>query len=841
MPWLDQILSRQTTTKSEKLVEAVLALGKAKEALKERKEPARIMAEMEHHGKVLQSVPEAQDLQQQAERLLQDVMSKEAKDLLNKTASFLEMEDLQKARVCTDQIKASLLQENDKKLFDEINHRLSYLEKLMRLKQKYTASHDRRDHFAVRDMAGELAKHMGQDTSGYWLDRMEEHTSWIKKEWVLVSIDIDELPIYYASFGLSWLDEITNSCLLPDKRHLIIATSQERWVFLRIFCLDDQKFKKAIILRTPEQMFLHNVYPVGNVLWITGENGQVLELGLEPLNILSWHDFSSFAGEDEVIEGARLFPKSKSLWLDKHPKNSDSSELCEIIDIDRQSIVRQVKVSGYPMAINTGGNFRIAVQNFTTKTVQVYSERGKAVESFAFENYQLIDVVTLHPNGNDFVFLPYDDQDSMESDEEVEGEQHGDLALTIEVRPHLQGKYKPLRIENSSGECSHAMFTSLDRGIIFIHYADTFSEVSAYILAAFKENGQGFELLYEVRVPEKVVFACDEFSRHIVAINFQGNCAQAVVLNENPPVFDFEIPGPSNRVIPEFRCDFFLCHNPTGVTKSTALAYMTQIKGWKEKELNQAINKIKQPGAHTPDEIAAFIHALYQSSLFEKTKDLKMWVRTQHPNHYSVLLDLAKEAAKGKNWLQVISWLEGISRPDLNHGTARHICHLMGIAYFIQGEIQRAQSVWMEGMTYEDGQCDLNPYIEYAGLSLLPAKKRQKQKSDMNKVLSIFESVDDHLANKRWSKAIEIIEKNEDLSRTDLQMLAKLTWAYLQQNFNPGEMQWLFKIITLGNYCEVYDNKYMHDNKVLPPYIETWPDSRLSDLARQAKEWLDRL
>lgn len=843
--WLDQILSTQITAKPEKLVEAALILGKSKEALKKKKEPERIIAEMASHAKVLQSVPEAHDILQQAEMLSQAVKYKEAKDILEKAARFLEMENPEKARACMDRIKVGLLQENDKKLFDDINHRLHYLEKFMRLKQKYNDFHQKGDHFAAREIAKELAKHTGQDASGYWLDRVQEHTSQIKMEWSLVSVDIDELPIYYASFGLQWLTEDINSCLSADGQHLIIATSHQRWVFLRIFCLDDQKFKKAIILRTPKQMFLHYVYAQGNVLWLTGENAEVLEIGLEPLNILSWYDFSSFAREEEVIEGAWLFPKSRSLWLNKRKKQRDFFEICEIIDIDQQRVTRRVKTSGYPMAINTGGRFRIAIQNTTTKTVQFYSEQGKPVESFTFEDYQAIHVATVHPNGNDFVFLTFDDSGTMNPFQEFDEEPQGDLVITIEVRPDLKKRYQPLGIENTNGEFQHLIFTSFDTGIIFILFTDAFAKDTEYILAAFKETGQGFDRLYEVSVPKKVDFAWDEFSRQVAAVNFQGNRVQAVVLNENPPIFDFEADDPSKEGIPEFRTDYFYCNNPTGNVKATSLAYMMKIRTYTRKELNETIKKMKQPGFNTPGDIAAFIHALHSTFHFDKVNDMKTWMRTQYPDHFSVLLDCAEEAAKEQKWREVISLLERISRADLkadlNEGTARHICHLLGIGYFIRGDIERARDIWMEGITYENGECNLNPYIEYAGLSLMPAKKRQKQKSDIVKTLNIFESVDDHLAHKRWRHAIETIEKTDALSIRDLQVLSRLTWAYLNQNFSQGEMQWLGKIIVLANYCEVYNNKLMPENNVLPPYIETWPESRLSDIAKQAKQWLEDL
>ncbi len=160
LAWLDQILSTKTTTKPERLVESVLVMGKSKEALKEKKEPERIIEDMEPHAKVLQSLPEAQELWQQAQDLLQAVKYQEAKDILQEAADFFKRGDLQQARACMEQIKGGLLQEKDKKLFDTINLRLPYLEKFVRLKQNYTDAHDRGDHFTAKKIAGELAEHI---------------------------------------------------------------------------------------------------------------------------------------------------------------------------------------------------------------------------------------------------------------------------------------------------------------------------------------------------------------------------------------------------------------------------------------------------------------------------------------------------------------------------------------------------------------------------------------------------------------------------------------------------------------------------------------------------------
>lgn len=839
--WLDKVLSAQAATKPEKLIEAVLVLGRSREALDKGKDPDSTIAEMKLHSKVLESVPEAHDILQQVERRSRTIEHKKAKDSLDSAMGFLEMGNLEKARDFMERIEASHLNENEKKIFEDIDHRCHYLEKVKRLEQRYTDAHDRADHFAAREIAAELAAHTEQETSVYWPDRVAEETSLIGKQWSIVAVDAGELPACYGSFGLEEMAEKISCCLLPDGHHLVVATSHERWVFLRIFCLDDQKFKKAIIFRAPVKVSRCSIYPVGNTLWITGQDAVVLAFSLEPLNILSWFDFGDAVKQDEVIEGVWLCPKSRSLWLYKRQSGLGGGETLDIMDIDQQRVIRSLKPFGYPTAINTGGDFCMAIQSIITGTVQMYSEKGKQAESFAFEDHRIIHAATLHPNASDFVLLPFDDSVTMNPFIEPDEAEQGDLVISLEVRPDLKGKYPPVRIENTNGELHHSAYTSLDAGIAVILFADASTEDAGYSLAAFKDTGVDLDLLYQVSVSGKCVLACDEFSRRVAAIAFQNNRFQAFVLNENPPVFASENDNSIENGIPFFHGGYYLCNKPTGSINATSLAYMMQLEDSSPKALNETIRETKQAGPKAPDEIAAFINALNRTFHMAEGDDMKMWMRIHHPGHFSVLTDLAEEAAKENKWPEAVSLLERISRTDLDDGTACHVCHLLGMGYFIGQDMQKALRTWKDGKRYENGKCDLDPYIEYAELSLMPPKKRKKQKSDMLRELNIFEAVDNLLAHGKYSDVIDTVEETDAMSKNELQILARLTWAYLHQDFVRDQMRWVCKVLVLAHYCDCYNPELLRVSQVLPSYMETWPESRLGEIATQAEQWLKDL
>jgi hypothetical protein len=160
------------------------------------------------------------------------------------------------------------------------------------------------------------------------------------------------------------------------------------------------------------------------------------------------------------------------------------------------------------------------------------------------------------------------------------------------------------------------------------------------------------------------------------------------------------------------------------------------------------------------------------------------------------------------------------------------------MAYFSIGEVQKALGTWKEGLAYENGRCELEPYIDYAEGALRSPKSRKRRKaaSAASRLLSIFEQVDQHLADRQWEPAIAAVESIYPLTNADRQMLVRLAHAYLQVDFTPGEMRWVCKVLALANFLDCFKVAYKKD-PVLPPYIEKWPESRLAEVARCAEHW----
>lgn len=843
--WLEEIFSAEARVKPQKAADAVLALGRAKKVLKKGEQPEPAIEEINLHYKVLAPLFEARQLLQQAESLLQSRESRRNKERLDKARRILsgEVPDIPAAKDAMAGIKTGQLGKDDRSRFEDLRVKLSRLERIQLLERQYHAAADAEDYFECISVARELIEYGEQDEANYWRDEIEGHRAAIKSQWCLLETDFDEAVAPFGVFGTRWLFEWGGCVILADRRHVVVVTGHERWVFVRTLSLDDQRFKKAIVFRAPKPVSYPGVSVAGNALWIAGESGHVIHLGLDPLKIEGWYDGSRFVDSNEIVETAFLFPASRSLWLEKRDSKSGFDTWCQVINLDQRLVVRRIKSFFSPLPINCSGKFRIAVCDRQDKAVRIYSEEGRLREKDAvvFKRPRMVHEVACHPNGVDLVLLTFDEVGSIAPLREVgDGVEYpyGDQMLTLEVRPDIDEKNRPHKIEDSNGELPHNIASSLQTGIVFVCFATDSSNGRGFELAAFTPSPNGLEPLYRLKVPPELVLTTDEDSGQVAALSLRGKCVQAATLGEIPPVFECDTRDPvRDAALPSFDTTW-VCANPTGPVKAQSLAHMARLQALPLEALPGVVKQTKEND--DPEEMEALILALERMLNFEAARELRLWMKDRYGQHPRVLYDFAIEAAKERKWGRVISLLETVARADLDDGTACHMCHLLGMAYFAEGDAEKALKAWREGLGYSDGACDLEPYVAYAKLSLMSEGERKgyKAASDMLSTLRIYERIDEYLNNQDWDAVIETVKRSGCMDTSDLQLQGRFTEAYLHKDYTQGEREFVFKIVVLANYCDEHGNRAIGRIRVLPPYMETFSEERLEDIARRASQWL---
>lgn len=833
--WMEQVLDTPGTVKPFKLSQAVLALKQCTDALHSGADPQQVITQLRIHGKILQSIPQAQNILVQAETRLRTLEEKKRKRLLDEAEAFLAAKDLHMAGERIAQLKGMGRGKTDRDRFETIKRLFFQSQKIQTLRKRYEESIGRGEEVTCRRLADRLARLLEGGPAKRWANKVTEHTEAIRTQWCLSTADLSGLPGNYGSIGIGLYSDEGSCLLLPGGRQILIASSHDRWVFLRAFDLNERRFHRGYLLRAPRPLGFARATLDGDTVWVYDLNGQVFQVGLDPFDILFWQDLGTLVAGEGEYEEALLCPQSRLLWLKKGGTTEKWDDFFEIVNIDRGRNIRRIRSTGYPIRIHAGGKYRTVLQDLSYRSVRICSDNGRVLDTFAFETKGNSHHAAVHPNGTDFVFLPFDDTGTL--DPVMDPEKRGDLMLVLEVKPDPERKHKPIKISHSDAEALHGIATSLDHGIVYTHFFNGSEEYPGRQLAAWKLSEHGFEMIFRVPVPDNVMMAGDESTRQVAAVAFSDTGLEAHLLNERPPEFSADLDDPYDEMrIPPFEAPW-ICSSPTGMINAASMSFMLQLRNDDLNGQRRMIREMKKSGS--ADELAGMVSALDRVLRIDEARTLKRWMGEKYPDHYRVRIELADEASDNSDWPRVIDVLEGLPRDGLDDGSARHLCHLLGIGYFIRGEMEKALGAWKDGLAYEDGRCELEPYIDYAETALLSPESRRNRKAEspVARMLSIFEQVDRHLAHGQWHEAITAVESAYSLTNTDLMILARLAEAYLQVDCTPGEMSSVCKVLALAHFLDRFKNSYKQD-PVLPPCIEKWPESRVEEVARKAEHWL---
>ncbi|MCP4694870.1 MAG: hypothetical protein GY859_42975, partial [Desulfobacterales bacterium] len=617
--WLARILSDQPSITAGKMVAAVMALAQSGDALQKSEDPRSVVSMLQPHVKTLGAIPEARDMIERAERMLKTREYKKAETLLQKARAFLAEGNLDAARERVDQIRPGVLNDDHGELFNDISARLEKLEGVRTMKQTLRGAEARGDYLAARDIARGLIETEGPDDPSTWREKIVEYTTLIKKEWSLGMRQIEDTPGCYSANDEMWRDEESNICLTPDHRHLILASSHGRVVFLRTFSIDENKFKQATIFRAPGKMTRPAVALAGNEIWIAGEECTLVALSLDPLDILFWGDFREFVGSGHQVEEAWPLPRGRCLWLKTSGPESVKEDACLVINWDKRRVERRFKWNCRPIMINFGGAVHAAINKVSSRAIQVYSDQGKPIRDFALGEKTVVQVGGPHPNGSDYLFLTFQENfvyGDVFIKPDSDGDPEKDMRLTMEVMPNADKTRHPLKIEGSSGQWAHTAAVSLADGLVFIFFDDDSSTYSGRLMA-FRPTEQGFERLYQLDAP-RLGFATDEFSQKVAAMYLQGDETRALLLDEKKPVFaPGGVASQRDLSLPSFDGSRLSCGAPTGALNARVLSFIGMLNSWHTEEIVPTSALMMKLGSGEPEDHIAYIHALKRCSRFD--------------------------------------------------------------------------------------------------------------------------------------------------------------------------------------------------------------------------------
>lgn len=536
--------------------------------------------------------------------------------------------------------------------------------------------------------------------------------------------------------------------------------------------------------------------------------------------------------DDLICESALFFPEKRLLWLETNEHTLFPNEYYEIINVDEKHIIRRIKGANTPLRVRTGRDYLVVTKSFDKKEVRIFSESGRTLHLIEMEAEDLVDAVAIHPDGRRFILLKHNEED-----------EENLFCLSIQVWPDPENKFRSISIKGSNGEMKHNACTALATGKVFINfYGD-----NGRMLMVFKTDEKKLKRLYSMPIPKNVHFTTDEFSKNVAAIQISPRqCRVSILSGEKPSFF----PHPdilTKDWLPEFHSSHWYCHEVKGPIKAQSMALLLKTENIGNTARTRDMVRARE--FESPGELLAFILALekgYHHGSMERVKELKAMMQENFPEHYYARIQIAHEAASRNEWYRVIATLTPVRRKVIDDdGSARHISHLLGMAFFAGGDPDKALDIWLEGRKYSDGKCDLEPYIDYARATIKRMKNKNRpgrmpEKPGMERFLWFYEIICDYRKKERWPDVIKTIENNEANIYPGVMIRTWLAEAYLHLDFGIKDIHTPLKILTLAKYVDNIDgNRDSRHTPILPPYFDALPENLISKIVRKAFDWLE--
>lgn len=839
LEWLEQIRTAGPAVKHEEMVDAVFCLQQAFSDFEDGGDPTCISKALAAYTKTLQPVAAAQKLRIDLESRARAIEWQRNRDRVDRLETGLPAMDLESAKALFSRIRPAQLPQEDSQRYEKIRARLQQIERQQILERRYADAVSQGDDFLARNTAHEMLHIDDPENEACWHDRIQWHTAEIHRKWRVREVDMKRFSLFYTAFGFSTSDIDNLFQLTPDGKHLLMITFQGRLGFLRWYDIADQRFTKGWLFQAPQAMEFPKFQLCDNTLMISDNLAHTLEIELDPFVIRGWYNFENMLRSTDICEDAWIFPRSRRLWMDARKQFDTLEESMTIYSLDDPRNYRTIKVTGSALQLNTGREHYLGMQDERRKLIRMYNEYGK----FSFVINQRVsgpcDQLAIHPDGHRVLLLPYRDDLFESGPNDPEDVEDYALCLEIQSRDTASAAWNPvMQIADSNGEMQHEIQTSLNEKLVFIRFYDD----QGRQLMCLRPRGDTFDILYQMPLPENTLLAADTRSEHVAAVQYTGETFGVQVLDGQCPVFasDKKKETIHTSDLPSFSTLGYTCGMPGGKIGTLVAQYIKEVQNEPDAYILHAIEKLKKSGS--PDDIAAYAFALRHMpgfSGFKLSLDLSDWLSEHYPDHYRSRIHNANTAIREADCQRMKSLLEPIARYDIeDEPSARHICHVLGMAYLGEGRLEQALDIWREGTGYA-GDCELGNDIEYAEFALAyrdgikPLPKGDVARK-AGRLFQLYETVNHYRRKKDWIAVIDTIEAETSLGVEEDRLMARQVEAYLNLPDESAGDRMLGKILVLSAFCTKYFEE--KNNVILPPYIETPSKEEMADLVKRAEE-----
>jgi hypothetical protein len=817
LDWLEALESPHSDARQRGLVQAVLALASAMQALEQGavEQAANLLSPHRQH---LTRLDQANRVWAQIQWHRTEGRRRVALEALDQARQALDQGRPHGAADQLAQVERQVLTKQERQRADRLLQRLRQLEQQRLLEQRLATLLDQGQLLRARALLDQLIALGRSEGRPELLERRLRLSRRIDQQWlshpdlapeaqhVLLQLDIG------SSLGETalWLRAEHHEMLAAFPVHLGLFVC--RLDLHRQECVD----YRLVITPEPWQEPLE-VVVAGQVVRLADAQGLLLELALAPWEVLSYKRLAEHLPADQKLERLSVTPGGRFCWLESSTDLGPA--LLRIIDLEQQREHRRLPnrtTSPTPVGASPGW---MLLEDPSTGTMSSYTNGGKRLLDYPALSDRITTAAARLADDR-LVTLSYDL--GWENDSPL-------VASVQDPRGILQSR---LEIAESNGELGSSLAVGGNPQLVFVLYRHPLGQARLMCLRPLAETLQqvysltldpNSTLLMDVKGSQAAILSCPADQ----AVRLQ-------LLSEQPPRLEMGRTANLSSLAPGFSQPF-LCGSgftevPPDATLPTAIRSVPdpEVLDWARTQVGGS----DQPPTDPIRLVAALLDAGRQGVLEALLRD-----EAQAPSG-SLLSGYASILYDRGSWQEMERLLGPLCSagrsldPCPDH--AKHLHHLFGMALWQDNRLEEALAVWRRGVDLP-GPCELEAYVDLASYFVPSPQHGEPSPADrplIHDLMSWLQQADRQLQAGDYRGVVRTLDRPLVWVLKETQSLARLSFALLQWE-ETGPVQDFLRLTALSRLLETQAGELL--------FPGAWDRNRIEAHSREAEAWIARL
>jgi hypothetical protein len=825
LDWLEALSPPASGAKARAAVEAVQALAQARQALAEGAED-HAQSLLAGHRKALEGLAPAQEAWEAIDRRHAAAQHEETAAHLAHAREAAREGHVDAALAALDRVQVRLLDDAQHQEAEALLVDLRRTEHRRLLRERADDLLAQGDALGARAALDELSQLAGEAEAQRLRAEHDALDERVRREWTVpVALEPDAEHIL-ASLPMPRYRDATNPWLASRDGHLVIARPAQGRLLIATLDAAAGHVVDHALLRPPEALSEPLDWVVhGQRVSVIDRAGHLITLSLDGWRIEAWEPLARFMAADERKERVHHLPGTRSCWLESSRWEEDGLRFkIRVLDLEQHRVQRVLPEAVQSVLDIQGAPDEYVLVHGPPQEASRYASTGKHLARLPGLDGQVVHSATALPEREGTLALSYEAEVSVDPE----------LVVSLLTADGRVSSAHP--VPGSCGEMLNAFAVRRAPTLAFVLYQGFEDDHTTSRLLALEVRADGLARRYDVPAPPGALLLADTDQRRVTLLWHQpAGGVRALALEGQPPALPEPLADDAALRIPAFDPPFWCA--PLIPESATETGLAMGADGCEEDDSPESAQPMSR-GFH-PERMIGVIETLLDEGHDRTVGELaKQALEEGDPGPAMTYVEWLFDR---RAWDDVCELLEPLLAGALKdrHHYARHLYHLVGLAHYRAGRIERAAEVWRNGLEL-DGTCPLAALLEVADYVLRGERDASAGEGQLvTRLLAGIHLADRLLAQGDPASAADALDTPDVWAAGELQGFARLSLAWLQRDA-AGPRADAIRLLVAGRYLEE-----LRRERIGPPndlhFPAAWDAERLEEVGRMAEAWLEEL